>query len=200
MDFTVCTWIDSNVRALIVLALALVWTPACDTARETPASAPVAAKPVSANRPSSEPTSPKPPKDEAEDLLNRLLPFAKQMLEKHGEFYPFGAAMLRDGSITAVAYKENDEHPPSKQVIDNLLTVYRTAAKTNTYRAVGIAYVITTLPPGATEKTDAIAIRLDHVTGYSVVVVFPYQVLRPGEVILGKPFTTRGAGDVFPSK
>ena len=33
------------------------------------------------------------PKEECEELLNALLPFAVNQLKKYGEFYPFGAVM-----------------------------------------------------------------------------------------------------------
>ena len=47
------------------------------------------------------------PKEECEQLLNAILPFAINQLNKHGEFYPFGAVMLNNGdiSLTAVAYE-----------------------------------------------------------------------------------------------
>lgn len=135
-----------------------------------------------------------------EAVLDFLLQFAKKMLEKNGEFYPFGATMMRDGSIAAAGYMDDDDHPQSQRVIDGLLTAYRTGAKTGSYRAVGLAYAITTLPPGATEKSDAIAVRLDHVDGSSVVVVYPYRIVRPGEVVVGEPYKIKGAGDVFPAR
>lgn len=37
-------------------------------------------------------------------------------------------------------------------------------------------YDVLTVPPGATEKTDAIAVRLDHEARCSVVVMIPYLI------------------------
>jgi hypothetical protein len=93
-------------------------------------------------------------------------------------------------------------------VIDALLADFRAGS----YRAVGIAYAITTVPPGRTEPTDAITtvppgrteptdaivIRLDHVSGYSVQVVYPYLLGQPGDLTVASPFAVRGLGDVFP--
>src|SRR5262245_5639067 len=36
-------------------------------------------------------------KEDCEDLMNAVLPFAREMLSKHREFYPFGAAMSPSG-------------------------------------------------------------------------------------------------------
>src|SRR6185369_633062 len=100
----------------------------------------------------------KSPKEETEDILNALMPLAKQMLEKHGEFFPFGGAILGDGKIAIVGFHEGDEHPPSQKVIDGLLEGFRAGAKQGKYRAIGIAFDIRTVPPGATTKTDAVAV------------------------------------------
>jgi hypothetical protein len=42
---------------------------------------------------------------ELDELLDTLLPFAQQMLQKHGEFFPFGAAMTSSGEIRHVGAK-----------------------------------------------------------------------------------------------
>jgi len=142
----------------------------------------------------------KSPKEETEEILNALMPFAKQMLEKHGEFFPFGGAMLIDGKITMVGMYDGDERPPSQKVIDGLLEGFRAEAKRGRYKAIGIAFDIRTVPPGSTKKTDAVAVRLDHVSGYSVQVAFPYRITEKHEVVFAEPFATRGPGDVFPAK
>jgi hypothetical protein len=37
-----------------------------------------------------------------EELLNYCTGFAKQMIEGHSEFYPFGAVIASNGKLTAV--------------------------------------------------------------------------------------------------
>jgi hypothetical protein len=75
-------------------------------------------------------------------------------------------------------------------VIDALLADFRAGS----CRAVGIAYAITTVPPGRTEPTDAIVIRLDHVSGYSVQVPVPARPAGRAD----SRIAVRGLGDVFP--
>src|SRR5438128_1871245 len=44
-------------------------------------------------------------------LLGALMPFAEQMLKKHGEFFPFGAAVSTTGEVGAHAtYDGNEMH------------------------------------------------------------------------------------------
>lgn len=136
-------------------------------------------------------------KEECEQLMNFLIPAAQRLLEKHGEFFPLGAAMQADGKIAVVATYEGDEHPPSQRVIDSLTEAFRRGAKDGKYRATGLAYDILTVPPGSKEKTDAVAVRLDHAGGYSVVVVFPYRISSEHVVSFAPPFASKGSADIF---
>jgi hypothetical protein len=148
------------------------------------------------------------PKDEAENLLDALLPLAKQLLAQQRRAVPVRRHAGTDGTVSLVSPDIGNDHPSSQQVIDALLADFRAGS----YRAVGIAYAITTVPPGRTEPTDAITtvppgrteptdaivIRLDHVSGYSVQVVYPYLLGQPGDLTVASPFAVRGLGDVFP--
>jgi hypothetical protein len=68
-------------------------------------------------------------KQDLEKLLDATVPFAKQMLTAHGEFYPYGATMDANGKITSVGGYTGDEHPKSAEVIDLLKGATRLAQK-----------------------------------------------------------------------
>jgi hypothetical protein len=138
------------------------------------------------------------PKDDATELLNMLLPFAEQMLRDHGEFFPYGGAMLPDGSMTMIGASDGTEQPKSKTLIDIMENKFREAARRGEYKATGIVYDVRTTPPGSVEKTDAIAVRLDHEQGYSVVVMIPYKLVPGSDIAKGAIFATKGEGSVFP--
>jgi hypothetical protein len=110
-----------------------------------------------------------------EELLNALLPFAQEMLAKHGEFYPFGASIDAAGEITAQAAELGEENPDSHEVIDMLIAGMRAEAQRGEIRAAGICYDSRVVPPGKTEKTDAIACRLEHENGEAVQTFVPYR-------------------------
>lgn len=60
------------------------------------------------------------PKEECEELMNSVFPFAQQMLSKHREFYPFGGTTSIDGKIAHTASSTGEEHPASQPLIDLL--------------------------------------------------------------------------------
>ena len=148
------------------------------------------------------------PKEEATDLLNMLLPLAEQMLREHGEFYPYGGAMRPDGVMEmfgasdekVLGLDDDDaERPSCKKLYELLAGAFRHFAMEGRFKATGIVYDVLTVPPGATEKTDAIAVRLDHEAGDSVVVMVPYRV-DDGRVTKGTIFAVKGDGSLFPAK
>ena len=136
------------------------------------------------------------PKTEVEELMNALLPFGQQMLEKHGEFIPYGGAMKTDGEIVSVSGYEGEEQPLSQDIINLLKDGYRIAVKNNEYKATAIFYDVRVIPPGTQEKTDAIAVALDHKENYSVIVLFPYKLIN-SNVQFGEVFAEAGANEIF---
>ena len=136
------------------------------------------------------------PKTEVEELMNSLLPFGKQMLEKYGEFIPYGGVMKSDGEIVSIAGSDGDEQPLSKDIINLLKDGYRIAAKNGEYKATAIFYDIRVIPPDSEEKVDAIAVALDHKGNYSVIVIFPYRLVN-SKVKFGEVFAQVGANDIF---
>jgi hypothetical protein len=51
--------------------------------------------------------------NDVDALLNAALPLAQQMLERHGEFFPYGVAIDLAGEEHMLAAYDGDEHPPS---------------------------------------------------------------------------------------
>jgi len=138
-------------------------------------------------------------KAELEQLLDTALPFAQQMLAKHAEFYPYGVTMDPKGKIKNVGGYTGDEHPKSTEVIDLLRAAYRRDGEAGQIMACALVYDIRTLPPGQTDKTDAVAVVLDHRDGLSLVMNYPYKIGVDKKVQFSTPFAMKGAGDVFKS-
>ncbi len=60
--------------------------------------------------------------DDLDGLVNATLPFAQQMLEGHGEFFPFAAAVTSDGTIELVGTDPGaDDRPASTEVLNQLV-------------------------------------------------------------------------------
>ncbi len=63
--------------------------------------------------------------DDLDGLLNAALPAGQEMLEKDGEFFPYGVALRTDGEARMVAGYTGDEHPPSAEVHALLVDGFR---------------------------------------------------------------------------
>jgi hypothetical protein len=138
------------------------------------------------------------PKEDAEALMNDLLPFAKRMLSDHGEFLPFGGVMETSGKIIWQGATTGEDHSPSKDLIEILRNAHIEAAQAGTIRASAIVYDVLIVPPGREVKQDAISVELDHRDNYSVVVHFPYSIDIDGDLSVEKPFAGAGSDLVFP--
>jgi hypothetical protein len=94
-------------------------------------------------------------------------PVAAEMVAKKGEFHPLGASLDAgldaSGKLGSVAIPAADhDHPKSAQLIAALKSSFRGAATTHEIVASALVYDLRVTPPGRQEKTDAIAIDLDH--------------------------------------
>ena len=138
----------------------------------------------------------KTPKDEAEEVMNALMPIAKEALTRYGAFVPFGAVMRADGSIVRMRSEGGGEQPP-QQAIELLVAAFRAGAQKKEYRATGMAMQIRTTVPGSTAQCDAVAVQLDHAGGFSAVVVYPYQRPPARDVTFQPPFARQTQGGIF---
>ena len=136
-------------------------------------------------------------KADCEALMNEVLPFAEQMLSNHGEFFPYGGAMRPGGEIVSVAGYDGREQPPSMDLIRLIKAGFVADAKQGQYKATAIVYDVRVALPETGEKSDAIAVSLNHRDGYSVIVLFPYT-LAGGKVVHGNIFAREGDADIFP--
>jgi len=136
-------------------------------------------------------------KAEVEELMNDLLPLAKKMLQEHGEFYPYGGYTELNGKITHVgAQIKGTDRPQSAPLIQLLRDSFKKGAKDGNYKATAIIFDVRIKTPGSIEKSDAIQVCLDHKSGYSAEVLFPYRI-DGGTVTYGKTFAQQGSGDIF---
>jgi hypothetical protein len=136
------------------------------------------------------------PKEQCEKLMNAILPFAEQMLRAKGEFFPYGGALRINGEITSVAASDGHESPPSIDVINMLKSSFIIGAKSGEYVATALVYDVRITLPATGQKSDAIAISLNHQSHYSSVVYIPYE-LKAGILYYGEIFSQKGEFDIF---
>jgi hypothetical protein len=134
---------------------------------------------------------------ELDQLLNSVLEFAKEMLRKHGEFFPFGSSMNLAGKVTMDGAHTGDEHPPSQELIDLLAQSYAQRAVTGELRAAAICADVRVVRPGKADKTDAISVGLEHQSGEAFTVFLPYQKKRFGRIRYQELFASARATQFF---
>ena len=111
--------------------------------------------------------------DDLDGLLNVTLPFARQMLEKEGEFFPFGAVMSMGGEAELFAADPGQgERPASAAVLATMLGGIRVHRVS--YRAVATCCDVR-LP-----DSDAVRVEREHQEGPVMAVFLPYQKKRFG--------------------
>ncbi len=135
-------------------------------------------------------------KEQSQTLYDSAILFAQQMLEQHGEFLPYAEALKSNGEISALGADMDKEFPKSSEVIDLLRNHLKEEAVKGTYVATAIIYDVRVRLPSSEEISDAIAIQLNHVSGYSVIVYKPYK-LTDSSIVYGALFVHAGRNDVF---
>lgn len=129
------------------------------------------------------------------ELLNAVLPFAQQMLDKHGEFYPFAAALDPDGKVILVAGHPGEEHPVPSELRDFLEASLRQGAQEGRYTGTAVCFNATFTPTGGTRQ-DVVAVELEHESGDAVTVYLPYSE-KAGEMQYGDVFASAATPKVF---
>ena len=137
------------------------------------------------------------PKADCEALMSAVLPFAEQMLSSYGEFFPFGGAMRSNGELVSVAAYDGNDHPPSEDVIRLMKEGFIEAARQGQYKATALVYDVRVKLPSTGDKSDAIAVSLNHRDDYSIIVIFPYRI-ENGKLIMEAAYAQKGEADIFP--
>jgi hypothetical protein len=106
-------------------------------------------------------------------LLNTTLPFAQQMLDKNGEFIPFGASATINGRVAmAAADPGQGEHPRSSDVLATLIESFRSTRQE--LRAVALVADV------RVDGSDAVRVELEHRDGHAMALLLPYKQKRFG--------------------
>lgn len=109
--------------------------------------------------------------DDLDELLNASVPFAQQMLDKHGEFFPYGVAIDSSGETRLVAGDpDQGEQPKSVDVLQTLVKGLR--AQRDELRAAAMVSDV------RLSDSDAVRVEVEHREGQALVVLLPYKRKR----------------------
>jgi len=135
------------------------------------------------------------PREEIEALLQYLLPFAEERLNREGQFQPYAAMLGADGELQAVAAAAG-ETPNVSDLLVALHAELRERAAAGAIRASGIAADVTITDPDSGETKDAVQLELDHAETEAVDVYVPYEAGDEG-VKFGELVAAAGQAPVF---
>jgi hypothetical protein len=124
-----------------------------------------------------------------EELFTAAVEFAQRMLSEFKEFHPFGVSMSPNGKVAMVGGYTGSEHPPSAEILALLQGAFRSQAAEGSIAAAGVCLDVRVVPPGASEKTDAICVRLAEVSGQAMEFYVPYHSTPSGEIEYDDAFT-----------
>jgi hypothetical protein len=106
---------------------------------------------------------------DVDQLLNEALPFAQQMLDRRGEFYPYAVKMTAGGETGMVAAEPGQgEHPESTDVLAMLY-----AGLASEREALRAAAAVSDVKIGS-PPSDAIRVEIEHREGAALAVFLPY--------------------------
>jgi hypothetical protein len=113
-----------------------------------------------------------------EDMLNHCLSFAKMMVEKHGEFHPFGAVIDSAGALISVG-GYTGEHPKGAEVYRLLQDSMRSQYSKGEIVAGAVAADVNIPTSYQPPFPDGIRVLLEC-RGFSRFIYLPYRVLQAG--------------------
>jgi hypothetical protein len=106
--------------------------------------------------------------DDLDGLLGSSLPFAQEMLDRRGEFFPYAATISVAGETQLIAGDPGEgEHSTSVVVIQVLVDGLR--AERDTLRASAVVSDV------RLADSDAVRVELEHADGHAIVALLPYR-------------------------
>jgi len=127
-----------------------------------------------------------------DQLLNVGLEFATKQLDIAREFFPFGAAIARDGSLQLVSETPlENSRPTSESLLTALATELRKLSET--VRATAMVAQVEVPERG----TDAIEVRLEHISGVALICILPYRRAWRGSMKYGNVAASEGTSEIW---
>jgi hypothetical protein len=136
-------------------------------------------------------------RENLDSLLSACIPFAQQMLTKHGTFFPFGCTMSLSGEINLAAGYDDKPDISAPEIAGLLLEGFRAGARSGEHNAVALCVDVRVDAPDGSGKTDAIRVTLEENEGEAVNVFMPYRKRMLLGIQYGEIFASAADKSVF---
>jgi hypothetical protein len=115
-------------------------------------------------------------REDANELLNFCVSYAKRMLRRYGEFAPFGYRMNPEGG-TAIETIAQHQLPADPVMLHNLLRQQLLErAQRGSLAAAAIASNVSLAKTSNEGFADAVMIEIEHREGYTIQAFVPYKI------------------------
>jgi hypothetical protein len=115
-------------------------------------------------------------REDANELLNAGVSYAKRMLRKYGEFGPFGYRLNQEGDVVMERIAQQTMPPDAALLLNLLRQQLAEKAQRGGLSAAAMASNVTMSKASAEGYTDAIMIEIEHRSGYAVKAFVPYKI------------------------
>ena len=115
-------------------------------------------------------------REDANDVLNACVSYAKRMLRRYGEFGPFGFAMNLEGDVKMESIAQQDMPADPAMLLELLQQQLTERAKRGNLRTAASASNVTMQKVSDEGYGDAIMVDIEHQSGYCVKAFVPYRI------------------------
>jgi len=143
-------------------------------------------------------------REDANEVLNACVGYAKKMLRRYGAFGPFGYRMNGDGDVALEAVAQHDMPPEPALLLELLYQQLGERARKGLLLAAATASNVTMNAPSKEGFGDAIMVEIEHRSGYCMQAFVPYRItggqfhkLFPRVVRFGTMRTQEGVPRLF---
>jgi hypothetical protein len=115
-------------------------------------------------------------REDANEVLNAAVSYAKRMLRKYGEFGPFGYRMNQEGDVALEVVAQHDMPPEPAMLLELLYGQLAERAKKGLLLAAATASNVTMGKPSKEGFEDALMVEIEHKKGYCIKAFVPYRI------------------------
>lgn len=115
-------------------------------------------------------------REDANEVLNAAVTYAKRMLRRYGQFGPFGYRMRSDGEVALETVAQHEMPPDPAMLLDLLYQQIGERAEKGLVVAAALASNVTMAKPSDEGYCDAVMVDIEHSSGYCVQAFVPYRI------------------------
>jgi hypothetical protein len=115
-------------------------------------------------------------REDANEVLNKCVSYAKKMLRRYGSFGPFGYRMNGDGQVALEVVAQHGMPPDPPLLLGLLDAQLRERAQKGLLLAAATASNITMDVPSKEGFMDAVMVDVEHKSGYCMRAYVPYRI------------------------